>query len=159
MTNGDPIAEVVDHVAISRLQAAYADVVNRRAWPELHDLFLPEATIAIDTVTRPRVELSGPAELGAFIGGAIEGFAFFEFVILNAHIGLPTLDEPDGARARVFMCEVRRAVETLEWSLAYGLYQDRYQRTPEGWRFAGRDYQTLTRTGDEVFPVPHSPWS
>ena len=38
----DPAAETVDYVAIQRLQAAYADVVNRRAWPELADLFRPD---------------------------------------------------------------------------------------------------------------------
>ncbi len=49
---------------------------------------------------------------------------------------------------------VRRDVDTLDWSVAYGLYRDRYD-CPEGrWRFAQRDYQSLTRTGGEVFPFP-----
>ncbi|MFO7592107.1 MAG: hypothetical protein R6X23_14650 [Acidimicrobiia bacterium] len=41
--DAERIAEAVDHVAIRRLQSAYADVVSRRAWAELGDLFLPDA--------------------------------------------------------------------------------------------------------------------
>ena len=40
-------------VALGRLQARYADVVTRRAFAELVDLFRPDATVTIDTVTRP----------------------------------------------------------------------------------------------------------
>jgi hypothetical protein len=150
-----PDAEVTAHVSISRLQAAYADVVNRRTWDELGPLFEPDAAIRIDTVTREPFELSGPEALWEFVGAAVERFAFFEFVILNSHIELPGSDDPDAARARIFMCEVRREVDTLDWSVAYGVYHDRYRRSAGGWRFARRDYQSLTRTDGQVFPFPH----
>ena len=146
-----------DVVAIERLQSAYADVVNRRAWSELEHLFVGDALIRIDTVTRDPFELVGPAALGEFIGGAVERFAFFEFVRLNAHIELDDGGDPDAARCRLFMCEVRRDVGTLDWSVAYGVYHDRYERRPEGWRFSRRDYQSLTRTQGEVFPFPLHP--
>ena len=43
---------LTDHVvALWRLQSRYADVVTRRAWPELHDLFLPDTPVHIDTGT------------------------------------------------------------------------------------------------------------
>ena len=57
----DPTTETIDYVAITRLQAAYADVVNRRAWSELAEHFRPDAPVRIDTVTRPVIELSGVA--------------------------------------------------------------------------------------------------
>jgi hypothetical protein len=142
-------------VAIHRLQSAYADVVNRRAWPELDRLFLPDAPVRIDTVTRPAFELVGPAALGEFIGGAVERFAFFEFVRLNSHLELDDEDAPSSATGRLFMCEIRRDVGSLDWSVAYGVYHDRYERLADGWRFARRDYQSLTRTDGEVFPFPH----
>ncbi len=143
-----------DVVAIERLQSAYADVVNRRAWSELRELFVPDALIRIDTVTRPVIEVVGPAQLGEFIGGAVERFAFFEFVRLNSHLELDD-DPPGTARGRLFMCEVRRDVGTLDWSVAYGVYRDRYVRDGVRWRFGRRDYQSLTRTDGEVFPFPH----
>jgi hypothetical protein len=152
VTGRDPLADTVDHVAISRLLSAYADLVDRRAWAELDGLFLPDAPVRIDPVTREPIEVRGPIELGRFVAGAVERFAFFEFVVLNAHVELPTAEAPDDARGRVFMCEVRRAVGTLEWSVAYGVYHDRFRRTSEGWRFARRDYRSLTRTDGEVFP-------
>ena len=147
-----------DVVAIERLQSAYADVVNRRAWAELARLFLPDAVVRIDTVTRDPFELVGPVALGGFIDGAVQRFAFFEFIRLNAHIEVDLDGDPDAARCRLFMCEVRRDVGTLDWSVAYGVYHDRYRRTADGWRFARRDYQSLTRTGGDVAPVPHHLW-
>jgi hypothetical protein len=150
-----PEQDLVAHVSISRLQSAYADVVNRRTWDELVPLFEPQATIRIDTVTREPFGLSGPQALGEFVGSAVERFAFFEFVILNSHIELPVPGEPDSASARIFMCEVRRDADTLDWSVAYGVYHDSYRRSAGRWRFARRDYQSLTRTDGEVFPFPH----
>lgn len=143
-----------DVVAIERLQSAYADVVNRRAWAELGELFLPDAVIRIDTVSRPVIEVVGPEQLGEFIGAAVERFAFFEFVRLNSHLDVDG-DAPATARGRLFMCEIRRDVGTLDWSVAYGVYRDRYVRDGDRWRFGRRDYQSLTRTDGEVFPFPH----
>jgi len=147
-----------DVVAIERLQSAYADVVNRRAWAELAGLFLPDAVVRIDTVTRGPFELVGPVALGGFIDGAVQRFAFFEFIRLNAHVETDLDGDPDAARCRLFMCEVRRDVGTLDWSVAYGVYHDRYLRTADGWRFARRDYQSLTRTGGDVAAFPHHLW-
>jgi len=153
MSTADLPPAVVDHVGITRLQSAYADVVTRRSWGELAELFLPDATVRIDTVTRDPFELRGPDELGTFVDEAIRRFAFFEFVILNSHVELPRADAPDRARARVFMCELRRDAGSLEWSNAFGVYHDRYRRTARGWRFERRDYRSITRTGGPVFPL------
>src|SRR5262245_13011722 len=62
--------ETADYIAICRLQSAYADVVNRRAWPELAPLFVAGAPVTVDTVTNPVVELEGADALGQFIAGA-----------------------------------------------------------------------------------------
>ena len=149
------MSEHLEVVAIERLQSAYADVVNRRSWDELVELFAPDASIHIDTVSRDPVELTGPAELGEFIGNAVQRFAFFEFVRLNSHVQVLSADS---ARARLFMCEVRRDVDTLDWSVAYGVYHDRYSSDGGRWRFSERRYQSLTRTGGDVFPFPRGTW-
>ena len=145
-------------MGITGLLAAYADTVTRRAWPELADLFLADAPVRVDTVTAPARDLRGPEELGAFISGAIERFAFFELAILNARVELPTPDHPDRARARVLVNEIRQDRDGGAWSSTYGVYQDQYHRTVDGWRFARRDYQSLARTGsDRAFPFPPPP--
>lgn len=151
--------ETVDFVAISRLQAAYADVVTRRAWAELRDLFRPDAPVQVDTVTAAPIELAGPDGIGSFISGAIERFEFFEFVILNTHIVTAVGGDADAAGARLYMCELRQASATGQWSNAFGIYHDDYRREDGRWWFARRRYQSLARIElagrAEVFPFPH----
>ena len=48
--------DLLDYVAICRVGAAYADIVTRRAWPELEVLFAPDATITVDTVTNAPID-------------------------------------------------------------------------------------------------------
>lgn len=148
------MSETDDIISLGRLQSHYADVVNRRAWAELDALFLHDCPIRLDLVSRPAIDMVGADQLGRFIGDAVQRFSFFEFVTLNSRIELSTTD-PDGAAARIFMCEIRRDLGSNDWSTAYGVYHDRYRRTSDGWRFARRDYQSLTRTDGPVFDFPH----
>jgi hypothetical protein len=136
--------DTADVVALWRLQSTYADVVTRRSWPELADLFRPDATIEVDTVTAPPYRFVGPTELGAFIGGALDRFDHFQFVILNTVVDV--LDA-DTARGRMYISEVRRDAATGEWSTTYGVYQDIYRRVAGRWSFAERHYRSLARTG------------
>jgi hypothetical protein len=139
-------SETDDVVALWRLQAAYADLVSRRAWPELDGLFLPDTEVHLDTVSAPPRTLRGPAELAAFVGPAMARFDHFTFVILNTVV---ELEPPDEARGRTFMCEVRHDEVSDTWQNAHGLYQDRYRRVDGRWRFAERRYRSLARTGPE----------
>ena len=72
----DELRDAVDEVALRALIAAYADVVNRRTWPEFGDLFLPDAPITIDLRDREPFALTGPDEIGEFIGDALEQYPF-----------------------------------------------------------------------------------
>jgi hypothetical protein len=142
---GPDVAELraaVDDVAIRGLIAAYADVVNRRAWPELSDLFLPGAPVVLDLRDREPMEHLGPEAIGAFIAAAIERFPFFEFVALNVHVLRG--GDPDRARVRTYMCELRQDHAGIP-SRAFGLYQDDVVRIARGWRFARRHYQSIAR--------------
>jgi hypothetical protein len=130
------------YVALTRLQATYADVVTRRAWAELEPLFVPDAPIRIDTVTRPVVDVVGADGLGAFVAPAVERFEFFEFVILNTVVDV----HDDGAASgRLYMVEVRQERATGEWSNAFGLYEDDYLVHDGRWRFARRRYRSMAR--------------
>jgi hypothetical protein len=137
--------------AVRRLQAAYGDAVTRRAWPEVRALFTPDAVVHIDTRTRDPFDVEGPAALVEFIERALEPFVFFEFAILNA------VAEVDGdtAMGRIYICELRHDRQG-DWSEAYGLYRDRYQRRGSAWRIAERWYSSLARRGatTDSFPLP-----
>lgn len=146
-------ADTDAYVAITRLHASYADVVTRRAWDELVPLFLPDAPIHIDTVTRPAIDVVGATGLAEFVTPAVDRFEFFEFVILNTVIDVR---DESAATGRLYMVEVRQDRATHEWSNAFGLYQDDYALYDGAWRFARRHYRSLARrSGNEpakVFP-------
>jgi hypothetical protein len=147
--------ETIDYIAITRLQAAYADAVTCRAWHEFDDLFLPDATVRVDTVTNPAAELTGPQMVGTFIGNAIERFEFFEFVILNARVWTNVDGDENVARGRVFVSELRQDAATGHFTTTYGVYQDVYVRHDERWWFASRRYQSMARSGrNDVFAMP-----
>ena len=133
---------------ISRLQARYGDVVTRRAWAELDELFAPDAPVTIDTRTGQVIDLAGPAAIGAFIAKAIERFEHFEFALLNAVADL----DPGGetATGRVYIWEIRADQGTGRWTNAFGVYADRYRKRDARWVFAQRSYSSLARTGAEV---------
>jgi len=146
----------VHDTGIRRLQHAYADVVNRRAWPELEELFLPDAPIVINTRKGEPLRLVGGPALGEFIGPSVTRFSFFEFEILNAHIVFPDGPGAGSAVCRLYMCEHRLEESSGRWTNAFGVYHDRYSFDGRRWWFAQRDYHSLARHGQalDVFPFP-----
>lgn len=154
---GEALAELADYVAIRRLQAAYADVVSRRAWVELEPLFEPRCEIVVDRRAGEPLVLAGATALGEFVGGAIERFAFFEFTILNAVVEI--VEAGVHAHGRLWMCELRQDAESGQWSNAYGVYHDDYVGADGRWRFARRRYHSLARTAPamQIFPFPDDP--
>lgn len=150
----DALAEAVDHVAITRLQHAYADGINRRDWAAVVALFQPGAQVHLDLVDRPVIEVDGPEALVAFVEPAMARFVFFTFVILSSHVELWPDGDRNAADARLAMCEVRIDDDGME-SRAFGRYSDHYVRTEVGWRIGARRYRSLARaSGDAVVALP-----
>ncbi len=151
------VRETVDRVAVNALLDTYADVINRRAFGELDELFLPDCEIVIDARRGEPTVVRGAAAFGSFVGPAIERFDFFEFVILSRRVWV---DGSAEARGRLYMCEVRHDGDLGSFSQAYGVYHDRFQRVGERWWFAARRYHSLARTSTaadrslDVFPFP-----
>jgi SnoaL-like domain len=157
--NQDVLQDSVDTVSIQRLIAAYADMVTRRVWSELSDVFAPDAAVVLDLRNNGTMTIDGPAQLGEFVGRSLEQFDFFEFVVLNLHIMLHAGGDSDRATGRLWMSEIRQFASNGMWSTIHGLYRDEYARddsAPYGWRIAGRRYQSLARTNRsvETFPIP-----
>lgn len=142
------LAETIAYTAIRRLQNRYADIVTRRAWPELHEVMVPDCPITVDLLDRA-IELDGPQGIGDFIGGQLEQFDFFEFVILNT---VMEIDAPAGtARARMYIQEARQNRSDGHRSDTFGVYHDRFVRDADRrWWFARRRYRSYARTS----PVP-----
>jgi len=62
-----------------------------------------------------------------------------EYLVQNTHPGVIRLDG-DTASARAYLSEVIRLRDGSS-HLNYGIYHDRYRRTPDGWRFTERVYE------------------
>jgi hypothetical protein len=149
------LEDAVDHSEIRRLQDAYADIVSRRQWRELTDVFLADTVLELDLRERT-LTYRGPQDIGDFIGESIAQFAFFQFGILGTRVQLRTANNPDSASARMYMTELRQA-HTGHWSQIYGVYHDRLVRANGQWRFAHRRYHSLARNNmpATVFDFPH----
>jgi small nuclear ribonucleoprotein (snRNP)-like protein len=138
------LAEMFAHTSLRRLQNRYADIVTRRAWPELHEIMRPDCVVTVNLVDRA-IDFDGPQSIGDFIGGQLEQFDFFEFVILNT---VMEIDAAGGvAHARMYMQEARQNIDSGRRSDTYGVYHDRFVRDDDGrWWFARRRYQSYART-------------
>ena len=146
--NPEVTQAVVDRVLIDSLQRAYADGVTRRSWGDVASLLLPDATVSLDLVTRPSIELDGPDAIVGFIGPAVDDFEFFEFAIVNSYVDLWPGADPTLATSRVFMCELRVPRGSKERSDAFGRYDDTYRKVDGTWRIASRRYRSLARFPD-----------
>jgi hypothetical protein len=156
------IAETVAYTALRRLQNRYADIVTRRAWPELAEIMTPDCEVVVDTMDR-QLTVRGPAEAGEFIAAQLAQFSFFEFVVLNTVMNIDVA--AGSAGARMYMHELRQGVADGRRTDAYGVYHDRLERDRSGrWWFANRRYRSYSRTAppeaefdQEVFDVPQIP--
>jgi hypothetical protein len=138
-------SEMADFVAIQRLQASYADIVTRRAWAELDQIFLADITLQIDKRDGAPLLLRTPRAIGDFISASIEPFDFFEFVILNSVVDLGSPDA-HRATARMYMAELRQSRDGGRRSNAFGLYRDTFVKQDDEWWFEARTYRSAART-------------
>jgi hypothetical protein len=136
-----------DHAVILRLQHAYADVVNRQAFGELAELFVPDITVVMDLPGRPGGPkvIVGPQAFGEYVGKRIAHLEFFQFVITNAvsHV------EGDRATGRMWFHEIHQDRESHRLLWLYGLYHDKYSRIDGRWWFAHRRFAPLAMTSKD----------
>jgi len=149
------LEDAVDRVEIRAVLEAYADIVSRRAWAELNGVMLADVVLDLD-LREQTMTVTGPAGIGAFIAERIEGFAFFEFVILNTRVHLRSGADPDRAASRMYMSELRQTHDG-HWSQVYGVYHDRLRRVDGQWFLAQRTYHSLARNNvpAALYDFPH----
>jgi hypothetical protein len=149
------IEDAVDHSELRRLQDAYADIVTRRQWAELAQIFLDDVELQLD-LRDHTLQLRGPEAIGEFIGTSLQQFEFFQFGILGTRFALRHGGDPDCAMGRMYMTELRQT-HSGHWSQIYGVYHDRFERREQRWWFARRTYHSLARNNlpAQVFDFPH----
>jgi hypothetical protein len=96
-------------------------------------LFTPDGVLRMPNVP---VELVGREEIR--VGGE-RLQEMWDFFVQTTHPGTIRLDS-DTATGRAYMHELMRLRDGSS-HVNYAIYHDRYQRTPEGWKFTERVYE------------------
>ena len=122
-----------DRVEIEALRGEFSDAVMMRDYDRAALLFTPDGALRMPNVP---AELIGRDEIRGW-GERVPGFV--DYLIQTTHPGLIRLDG-DTASGRAYLCELIHLRDGRS-ELNYAIYHDRYQRTPDGWKFTERVYE------------------
>src|SRR5262249_26398106 len=120
-------------VEIEALRGEFTDAAMMRDRARLAALFTPDGALRMLNVP---VELVGREQIRA---GGERLQAQWDFFVQNTHPGTIRVDG-DTAPGRAYLQELARTRDGREGQ-NFAIYHDRYQRTPDGWRFAERVYE------------------
>jgi ketosteroid isomerase-like protein len=124
---------IADRVEIEALRGEFTDTVMMNDHDRLASLFTPDAALRIPDAN---IELAGREEIRA-LGERRQALA--DYFVQTTHPGTIQLDG-DTASGRAYISELIRLRDGSS-HLNYAIYHDRYQRTPDGWRFTERVYE------------------
>jgi len=125
--------DIADRVEIEALRGGYTDAGMMRDYDRFASLFTADGALRIPD---GNIELVGRTEIRA----GIERLQLvWEFFVQTAHPGMIEL-EGDTAAGRAYLAELGRMRDGSSHQ-NYAVYHDRYQRTPDGWKFAERVYE------------------
>jgi polyisoprenoid-binding protein YceI/ketosteroid isomerase-like protein len=126
---------IADRFEIEALRGEFTDAGMMREYERFAALFTPDGVWRIPHVS---VEFVSRGEIRAGIerlGG------LWDYFVQTPHAGTIQLDG-DTAVGRSYVAELGHSRDGTSHS-NYGVYHDRYQRTPAGWKFAERVYELL----------------
>jgi len=127
------VQALADRIEIEALRGEFTDALMMRDYDRFASLFTHDGAWRIpyiDTELRTRQE----------IRAAIERMhGLWDYFVQTTHPGAIELDG-DTAIGRAYMSELGH-LHDGRFELNYAVYHDRYQRTPDGWRFAERVYE------------------
>lgn len=124
---------VADRVEIEALRGEFSDAAMMRDRARLASLFTPDGALRMPNI---------PAELvgrEAIRAGAERLQSQWDFFVQTTHPGTIQIDG-DTATGRAYIQELARTLDGRQ-GLNFAIYHDRYQRTPDGWKFAERVYE------------------
>jgi ketosteroid isomerase-like protein len=127
------LQNIIDRFEIEALRGEFTDAATMRDWDRFAALFTSDGVWQIPD---GNIKLVGRAE----IRPAIERMqGAWEFFVQNVHPGTIQLDG-DTATGRSYVAELGR-FRAGSSHVNYSVYHDRYQRTPDGWKFTERVYE------------------
>ncbi|MEU3424266.1 nuclear transport factor 2 family protein, partial [Streptomyces gardneri] len=142
---------IADRFEIEALRGELSDAVMMRDYDRAASLFTPAAAMRWPHIDK---EFVGRDEIRA---GIEWGQGLWEFFVQNVHPGTIRLNG-DSAVGRAYVQEFGRMRDGGSHA-NHAVYHDRYQRTPDGWKFAERVYEVryLDSTPLAGSPLPALP--
>jgi len=123
---------IVDRVEIEALRGEFTDAVMMRDYDRLASLFTADGAVRMP---HTNAAASSREEIRAGIERMQEVWDCF---VQNSHPGSIEFDG-DSAHGRTYVSELMRGGPGSH--LNHAIYHDRYERTPEGWKFGERVYE------------------
>ena len=123
---------IADRFEIEALRAEFTDAGIQLDYDRFASLFTEDGIWRIPGAA----EFFSRAEIRAGIE-RLKGV--WEYFVQTAHPGTIQVDG-DTATGRAYVAEFGRFNDGRSYS-NYAIYHDRYQRTPDGWKFAERSYE------------------
>jgi ketosteroid isomerase-like protein len=124
---------IADRVEIEALRGEFTDAVMMNDHDRLASLFTHDGALRIPDAN---IELGSRAEIRA-LGERRQALA--DYFVQTIHPGMIRLDG-DTASGRAYISELVHLRDGNS-HLNYAVYHDRYQRTPDGWKFTERVYE------------------
>jgi ketosteroid isomerase-like protein len=140
---------IADRFEIEALRGEFTDAVMMRDYDRLASLFTQDGVVRIPHINAEAVSRE---EIRAGVE-RLQGH--WDYFVQNTHPGVIQL-EGDTAVGRTYISELGR-VHDGSSQLNYSIYHDRYQRTPDGWKFAERVYEVrYLDTASLAGSAPHA---
>ena len=144
------VQAIADRVEIEALRGESIDAQMMDDYDRFAALFTPDGVWRVPAVN---AEFSGREEIRAGIKRLKE--ELWDFLVQATHPGTIQLDG-DTASGRAYVLSFGRFRDGGS-HLNYSVYHDRYQRTPDGWKFAERvDEVRYLDTSPLAGSAPHA---
>ncbi|MFL5626441.1 MAG: nuclear transport factor 2 family protein [Ktedonobacteraceae bacterium] len=141
---------IADRFEIEALRGEYTDALMMRDYDRLASLFTEDGVVRIPYINAEAVSRE---EIRAGVE-RLQGL--WDYFVQTTHPGTIQL-EGDTAVGRAYMSELFHSQANGRSELNYAVYHDRYQRTPDGWKFAERVYEVrYLDTAELSGSAPHA---
>jgi ketosteroid isomerase-like protein len=132
--------QLADRLAIIDVTIAYTWALDTHDWDALDDVFTPDATASL------LVELEDREAIKERIRRALTPLDDSQHMVSNHDVRV----DGDTATSRCYLHaqHVRHAAEGGPNYIVAGRYEDRFTRTPDGWRIAHRTLTVMWTDGN-----------
>jgi hypothetical protein len=127
------LQEISDRLELQDLAVRYSTSVDRQDWALYESLFTPDAVIDYTAVGGVR---GGPHEVAEWLAGTMPTFPVYQHLVSNVELSIDG-DTATG-RAMLFNPMGCRTPDGVQVALIGLWYNDKFRRTPDGWRFTER---------------------